>query len=47
MKQDSIQGTKVYVIRSATDQLQKQTAEVENMLCEGIILQKRFVKKSN
>jgi hypothetical protein len=27
-----------------TDQLQKETAGVENMLCEGIILQKRFVR---
>jgi hypothetical protein len=49
MKQDSIQVTKVYVIRMWTpkEQLQKQTAWVHIPLCEGIILQKRFEKKSN
>jgi hypothetical protein len=29
------------------EQPEKQTARVHNTLCEGIILQKRFVKKSN
>jgi hypothetical protein len=28
-----------------TEQLQKQTARVQNTLCEGIMLQKRFVKE--
>jgi hypothetical protein len=47
MKQDSILGTEVYVIRMLKEQLQKQTAGFHDTLCEGIILQKRFEKKSN
>jgi hypothetical protein len=48
IKQDSIHGTKCMLFEfELREQLQKQTAGVHNTLCEGIILQKRFVKKSN
>jgi hypothetical protein len=49
MKQESIHGPKFicYSNVSAREQLQKQTARVHNMLCEGIIMQERCVKNNN